>query len=74
MSGTERLFAYGKGLLEKRLGLAIATLAGIEDGEHVEALCDVKVVGAQCLFVDRQRAFGERLGLAVAALGPIKPG
>jgi hypothetical protein len=38
----------------------------------IDALTDVALVGAMCPLADRKRALVERLGLGVAALGPVE--
>jgi hypothetical protein len=42
-------------LLEERLGLAVLPLADIEPGQIVQAVCDVRMIGAQRLLIDPQR-------------------
>ena len=46
---TERLLADGKGALQERLGLGIATLDIIKVGEVVEGGGDGEMLGAECL-------------------------
>ena len=55
-------------------GVRPVALRKIQRGEVVEVSADIRVVGAERLLVDRERALVERLGLGIAALGLIQHG
>ena len=73
-SGPSAFSRIARVALVERLGLGVAALGLVQLGQVVERLCDIGVVGAQRLLVDRQRALIERLGLGVAALVLVQQG
>ena len=64
----EHLAAELESLLKERLGLAIAPLARVENGQVVEAFEGVGVAFAQHLAAELEGLLIERLGLAIAPL------
>ena len=54
--GTERLFSDGEGAFVEWLRLSCPPQLGIDGSEIVEADGDVGIIGALCLFVNRNRA------------------
>jgi hypothetical protein len=49
-------------------------LRKIQRGEVAEVRADIRVVGAERLLIDRDRALEERLGLGITALFVIQRG
>jgi hypothetical protein len=70
----ERLLADCQCAFVERLGLGVAALLVVEQGQVVEAGGDSGMIGPQRLLVDCQRALVERLGLGVATLRAIELG
>ena len=58
----------------ERLGLGVAAQLPVQLGQVVKALADIRVVGSECLFTDREPAFGEGLSLLVPSLHPVQLG
>ena len=67
----ECLLSDGKRALVKRLGIAIAALGFVEQGEIVEARGDIRMFWPECLLLDAKRAVVERLGIAIAGLSAV---
>jgi ABC transporter substrate binding protein len=65
--GSRRFARIGK------CALAVAA-AGEDDGQVVEGARHIRVVCAQCLLLDRQRALVERLGVGVPTLTEVQDG
>jgi hypothetical protein len=61
--GAERLLFDRDRALEKRLGLGVAALVLIKQGEVVKVSADVRVAGAERFFIDRQCALVERFDI-----------
>lgn len=59
------MFVDLQGTLQERLSLFILALALVKQGQVVEAVCHVGMVGTQDLFVDLQGTLVERLGLRI---------
>src|SRR5262249_14689791 len=74
MFGAERLFVYRQRALEERPRPRKVALVPEQDGEVVEARCNVGMLGAEHLFTDRQRALAERPRARKVALRLKRPG
>ena len=75
MLGPQRLLADGEAALEERLGLGVAALGLVKQGEVVERRLPVMVCSGPSAFsrMARLRLY-KRLGLGVAALLLVQPG
>ena len=60
----KQLLIQAQGTLQERLGLRIAALFGIEDGQIVEQIRKLRILLSRLLLPEVQRAPEERLGLS----------
>ena len=76
MFGAECLVAHGDGAKEERLGLVRPTKVPEQEGEVAEARRRARMLGAQHLLPDRQRALIERprLNIGGKRVMPVKTG